>query len=331
MTLKQLSDKMDLGKQLYDKGVFRMYHFIVNPKSSSGRGIRFWWTVKDELDKENVYYNVSFTKHIGHATELTRQICQEDSGIKNIVVLGGDGTMNEVLNGIDDFTKVLLGYIPSGSSNDLARSLKIPTEPVKALRNILKPTKFKYLDYGIIHFPGTDYTPRKFICSSGMGYDANVCNEVQASPLKKRLNRFGAGKFVYIAIAIKQLITLKSLSATLVVDGRKKDTYHQVFLVSNMIHKYEGGGLLMAPNADPCDGKLSICLVHSMSRLRAFFLLPTIFTGTHIKHRGVEAFHCSELEVIMGRGAAVHTDGEIPAVCHHIRVTCVQGQVRMIL
>ncbi len=308
-----------------------MYHFIVNPKSSSGRGIRFWWTVKDELDKRNVPYTVSFTKHPGHATELTQELCGGSTDIKNIIILGGDGTMNEVLNGIDDFSKVLLGYIPSGSSNDLARSLKIPKNPIEALNNILKPKRFQYLDYGMMHFPNTDLATRKFICSSGMGYDASVCNEVQASPLKKRLNRIGAGKFVYIAIAIKQLITLRSLNATLIVDGQKKDTYHKVFLVSNMIHKYEGGGLLMAPNADPRDGKLTICLVHSMSRLKAFLLLPTIFTGAHIKHKGVEAFHCSELEIIMDVDTPVHTDGEIPAIQHHIKVSCVREQIRIIL
>lgn len=308
-----------------------MYHFIVNPKSSSGRGIRFWWTVKEELDRRNVSYTVSFTKHIGHATELANQICVSGTDIKNIVILGGDGTMNEVLNGIDDYTKVLLGYIPSGSSNDLARSLKIPKNPIEALNNILKPTKFKYLDYGIINFLDIDLPPRKFICSSGMGYDASVCHEVQSSPLKKRLNWIGAGKFVYITIAIKQLLMLKSRSATLIVDGRKKDTYHKVFLVSNMIHKYEGGGVLMAPNADPCDGKLSTCLVHSMNRIKAFLLLPTIFTGTHIKHKGVEAFHCSEIEIIMDRPSAVHTDGEILSFCSHIKVSCVREQIRMIL
>lgn len=307
-----------------------MYHFIINPKSSSGRGIRFWWTVKNELDKREVPYTVTFTKHMGHATELARQICEENAGIKNIVVLGGDGTMNEVINGIPDFNEVLLGYIPSGSSNDLARSLKIPKDPVEALNNILKPVKFQYLDYGVIEFPDSDITPRRFCCSSGMGYDANVCYEVQESPLKKSLNRFGAGKFVYIAIAIKQLFSSK-LNCTILVDGKRKDTYANTMLVSNMIHKYEGGGLLMAPHADPCDGKLSITLVHGLNSAKAFVLLPTIFTGKHIKHKGVEAFHCSEIEIIMDNDTCVHTDGEIPAISKHIKISCIPGQIRMIL
>ena len=308
-----------------------MYHFIINPKSSSGRGIHYWWIVKNELDKREIPYTAVFTKHMGHATELTRQICMDNDGIKNIVALGGDGTMNEVVNGIDHFPEVLLGYIPSGSSNDLARSLNIPKDPVEALNNILKPVKFRYLDLGLITFPDSDIAPRKFACSSGMGYDANVCCEVQASPLKKRLNRYGAGKFVYIAIAIKQLLALKHLKATVTIDGIKKATYDKVFLVSNMIHKYEGGGLLMAPHADPCDGKLSITLVHGLSIPKAFLLLPTLFTGKHINHRGVESFHCLEIEILMDCDTAVHTDGEVPAICKHIKVSCLPGQIRMIL
>ena len=308
-----------------------MYHFIINPKSSSGKGIRFWWTVKDELDKRSIPYTSVFTNHMGHATELTRQICSEYEGIKNIIVLGGDGTMNEVVNGIPDFTEVLLGYIPSGSSNDLARSLKIPKDPVQALENILKPVKFQYLDLGEIRFPDSDIPPRKFACSSGIGYDASVCAEVQASPLKKNLNHIGAGKFVYIAIAVKQLITLNYQKVTIIVDGIKNNTYEKVFLVSNMIHKYEGGGLLIAPDADPCDGKLSITLVHGLSIPKAFILLPTIFTGKHIRQKGVQSFHCKEIEIITENEISVHTDGEIPAVSKHIVVSSLPGQIRMIL
>jgi YegS/Rv2252/BmrU family lipid kinase len=268
---------------------------------------------------------------MGHATELASKICSEYSGIKNIIVIGGDGTINEVINGIRDFKEVLLGYIPSGSSNDLARSLRIPKDPLEALANILKPTKFKYQDYGVITFSDIKLSPRRFACSSGIGYDANVCHEVQYSSLKKALNRIGAGKLVYFAIAFKQLLATKPVNATVIVDGIKKDTYKNVLLVSSMIHKYEGGGLLMAPHANPCDGKLSVCLVHGLSKVKAFLLLPTIITGAHIKYKGVEAFHCSEIEIITDKVTSVHTDGEVPSVCSHIKVACIPGQIRMIL
>lgn len=308
-----------------------MYHFIINPNSSSGKGIRYWWTVKRELDKNDIAYTATFTKHIGHATQLTEQICRLNTGIKNLIVLGGDGTINEVINGIDDFSQVLLGYIPSGSSNDLARSLGISRDPVTALNNILKPKRFKYLDLGEITFNNSGAAVHKFACSSGIGYDADVCMGVQKTPWKKRLNHLGAGKFVYIAIAIKQLIKANRCNATVTIDGMKKETYKKVLLISSMIHKYEGGGIMMAPQADPCDGKLSVCLVHGLSILKAFFLLPTLFTGKHVNFKGVDAINCSQIEISMSEKSNIHTDGELPASDTHISIRCLPAQIRMII
>lgn len=308
-----------------------MYHFIINPKSSSGRGIRYWWTVKNELDNQSIPYTSHFTKYAGHATELAEQICGSTPGVKNLIIIGGDGTVNEVINGILDYNNLILGYIPSGSSNDLARSLNIPKDPLQALSNILKPKKFQYLDYGEMNFPKTEIKPRKFACSSGIGYDANVCLEVQVSPTKRKLNRFGAGKFIYLLIAIKQIISLKHVSGTIIVDDIKKGNFQNILLVSSMIHKYEGGGLLIAPEADPTDQKLSICLVYGLSRLKIALLLPTILFGKHIHVKGVETFHCNKIEVILDQDAAIHTDGEIPAIGSHIVVQSSNEQIRMIL
>lgn len=308
-----------------------MYHFIINPKSSSGKGIRHWWAVKDELDRQNISYTAAFTKREGHAIKLAEKICHENEGIKNIVVLGGDGTLNEVINGIDNYGNVILGYIPSGSSNDLARSLKIPRKPIKSLENVLRPNKFIYLDYGEIDFKDNNLEPRKFGCSSGIGYDAGVCEEVQRSTLKKKLNSFGAGKFIYLAIAIKQLFTTKLQNATIIVDGIKTYKYKRVLLMSNMIHQFEGGGLKMAPDANPTDGKLSICLVHGLGRAKLMLLFPTILFGKHTHFKGVETFNCSSIEIILDRDFAVHTDGEVPGFSTHIKISCIPGKIRMIL
>jgi len=308
-----------------------MYHFIINPKSCSGKGIRVWWVVKSELDKRKVSYTANFTRHEGHASDISYDLCKNNSGIKNIIVLGGDGTVNEVINGLHNYKEVLLGYIPSGSSNDLARSLNIPKDPIKALDHILNPSKFKYLDHGIITFLDKDINTRKFSCSSGIGFDASVCLEAQATSLKNILNRFGLGKLTYLIISIKQIITHKPVDGTIVVDGIKKGTYKDILMMSNMIHRYEGGGLLIAPDANPSDRKLSICLVHGLSRLKLMMLLPTLLLGKHIYFKGVEAFNCSNIEIITTREMVVHTDGEHAATCSHISITCIPEQVRMIL
>lgn len=309
-----------------------MYHFIINPNSSSGKGIRYWQTVKKELEERNIPHSAAITKYSGHATKLAEQICRNNTGIKDIIVLGGDGTINEVINGIDDFSQVLLGYIPAGSSNDLAKSLGIARDPIAALNNILKPKRFKYLDLGEITFMHSKVESRKFACSSGIGYDADVCLRVQKTPWKRRLNRLKAGKFVYISIAVKQLLRANRCNATVIIDGVKKDFYKNVLLISSMIHKFEGGGLAMAPHADPCDGKLSVTLVHGLSRLKSIILLPTLaLGGKHINFNGIDAFNCSNIEIQMEDVSTVHTDGEIPALDTHISVRCLPAQIRMII
>lgn len=307
-----------------------MYHFIINAKSSSGKGIKYWWIIKKELENRNVDYKAYFTKHSGHATKIAEKICKKNYGIKKIVIVGGDGTVNEVINGLHNYSEVLLGYIPSGSSNDLARSLQIPKDPIKALENILKPTKFQYLDHGMMEFMNSDKAHRKFACSSGIGYDANVCYEVQNSTLKRQLNRIGTGKLVYFLIAIKQALTIGFMDAEVIIDEDQKYSYKKVLLMSGMVHKFEGGGLPMAPTADPSDGKLNVVIVHGLSRLKVLTFLPTIIFGKHINVKGVETFICSSAEIKATKDMATHTDGEVPAICSHIKISNLPNQIRMI-
>jgi diacylglycerol kinase family enzyme len=131
---------------------------------------------------------------------------------------------------------------------------------------------------------------------------------------------------------MKQLLGMKPMDATVVLDGVTRETYSKVLLASSMIHRYEGGGLMMAPDADPTDGKLSVCLAHGFGRIKVLVLLPLIFFGKHIHFKGVETFHCSNIQIITSRNSAVHTDGEVAdSDCSHITVSCVPGQIRMIL
>ena len=109
-----------------------MYHFIVNPNARSGLGQKVWKDLEIMLKTRNIEYEVHFTKYQKHATAMTQKITS-DGNEHTVVALGGDGTVNEVVNGIVDFDKTILGYIPIGSSNDFARGLKLPKEPEKAL------------------------------------------------------------------------------------------------------------------------------------------------------------------------------------------------------
>ena len=97
-----------------------MYYFIINPKSKTGKGLKIWYSVKDKLDELHISYKYYFTHYEFHSTKIAEDICRKNKGMKKIVVLGGDGTINEVINGIRSYEDVMLGYLPTGSSNDFS-------------------------------------------------------------------------------------------------------------------------------------------------------------------------------------------------------------------
>lgn len=307
-----------------------MYHFIINPHSRTGKGSEIWNTVKHELDSLEIPYTYHITRYKLHATEIAKEICTSNPGVKNLVVLGGDGTINEVINGIPDYDEVLLGYIPSGSSNDLARSLKLPSDPVASLKHILFPTEFKYVDTGIIRIKDTNAS-RRFAVSTGMGFDAAICREALNSKIKNVLNKMGLGKLTYIIIALKQLLSCPFMEGEFIIDGTLSHSYKQILLITCMIHRYEGGGMKIVPSANPFDGKLSVCIVHGLSRLKILALMPILLIGRHTRYKGVEIYDCNTLTIKLHKAATVHVDGEYPGTFQHIETSCTNKQLRIII
>lgn len=302
-----------------------MYNFIINPKSRSGRGEAIWELVKAQLDESQIPYQFFYTKHKNHATELSTYICSSISGIKNIVVLGGDGTINEVINGIVNFQEVCLSYIPTGSSNDFARSLKISNNWEEALSTVLTPSKQIKVDIGELKVYDTNgklSSTQRFAVSSGIGYDAAICYEALNSKIKNFLNRLHLGKLTYGLIAAKQVLCYKLTSGDLIIDQKEKKHYDNVLFLVGMVHPYEGGGAKLAPNANYQDKKLSVCFVHDLKRWKVLFLLPTAFFAKHTKFRGVEIFDCDTLDFIQTDEKVTHTDGEFSGKTKQIHMRC---------
>jgi YegS/Rv2252/BmrU family lipid kinase len=305
-----------------------MYHFIVNLRSRAGRAEKVWKTVQAELDAREIEYKAYITKYSGHATKLADMICCEYDGLKNIVMVGSDGTVNEVINGLHPYSEVLLGFIPVGKGNDLARGMGIPSDPVEALNRIIEPKRYQYVDHGVLNFyDGTK--PRRFAVSAGMGLDAAVCSAASHSAFKLALNRIGFDKLVYAVIGIKQIFRYKPVDVEILVDGIKKRRIGNMIFAVAMIQKTEGSGHRLAPKADNADGKLTVCLIHDISRFRIALLTPLLLMGKHTKIRGVEVFDCTSLEITAAGKEAVHTDGEIAGRDTHFRFACLPERIRM--
>ena len=148
------------------------YIFIVNPKSRTGQGELLWSQLEPELKKRRVSYEVRMTGRKKDAERIATEITADEEE-HTMIVLGGDGSLNEVINGIKNPSKVTLGYIPTGSSNDFARGMGIPKDAKKALELILNSEKIEKLDVGELVL---GVKRRRFLVSAGMGFDAAVCH-----------------------------------------------------------------------------------------------------------------------------------------------------------
>jgi len=282
-----------------------MYTFIVNPHSKSYKGMKIWNQLRPYLLSKKVSFRYFLTQYKGHATQLTKELTQEGKEIF-LIVLGGDGTLNEVINGIVSFEKTRISYIPTGSSNDFARSHQLESNPILRMKQILSSNTYRYLDYGEVHF---EQGIRRFIVSAGIGYDASVCKEAETSTAKKLLNHLHLGSLTYLFIALKQLFNIKECNGSFSTNTKNYTMNHLIF-ASVHNHKYEGGGFMFCPDARPDDRILNQCCASDLNTINILQTLPKARNGKHIDTRGVNLSSSSDFIWNLDRSLPLHTDGE---------------------
>ena len=306
-----------------------MYHIIINPVSRSGRGLRIWSRqIEPALRAREISYRPWFSEKAGDAVRIAEKITSGTQEPLSLIILGGDGTVNEVLQGLIAPSRITLGYIPTGSSNDLARDLKLPRNPSDALDIILDSGFASPMDLGTVIYP--DGEKRRFAVSCGIGFDAAVCEEALHSGIKRIMNRLGLGKLTYLGIALKQLFAARAVSGKLILgEGETADIGNMLFTAC-MLHRFEGGGFMFAPDADAGDGLLNMCAVGDLSKLLILFALPTAFRGKHYRFDGISAYKARKLTIETTLPLWVHTDGEVTRKSSRICVTCEKDAIRMI-
>ena len=303
------------------------YHFIINPKARTGMGEMIWRMIEPELKKRRVDYFCHMTKSRNHARKIAGRITADGQEHK-IVVLGGDGTVNEVVNGIRVPGKVTLGYIPIGSSNDFARGLKIPKDPDKALDIILDPQKIIHMDVGELTAAGRQ---RRFAVSAGIGFDAAVCHEVCVSKWKILLNRIGLGKLSYAVVALDRLKKDRPVKMTVrLADGTVR-TFERAYFTAFMNLPYEGGGFMFCPEASPADGEMDVIIVHSLPVVKILCLLPLAFWGKHTGFKGVTIIRCKEIQVETEKPLPLHMDGEPGFPRKEVKASLMRERLKVIV
>ena len=321
-----------------------MYYCIVNPSARSGKGKEIWDKLEYKFLEKGIDYEVHLTQGPGHATRLAKKLTslkKEESELPiKLVVMGGDGTLNEAMNGIVDFGRTLVGYIPIGSSNDFARDLAYPKDVDVLIDKIIEGKKVRSLDLGKLTFNSMTKTmsrlhddnislTRVFDVSSGIGFDAAVCEEALASGTKNFLNKIGLGKLTYGMIAIRQLLKADKVPCDIELDDGKKIHLDRFIFIAAMIHHYEGGGFNFAPKADLTDGKFDLCFAGDMPPARMMFALPFSFFGNYYWIKGIGHYVTRKVTIKTMLPMWVHTDGEVSVKSDNITWECLKEKLQL--
>lgn len=307
-----------------------MYHFIINPSSRGKKGIKLWQNIEKHLTEQSIDYSYYFTNPNILMSELIKKVFKTCEDEKKIIILGGDGTLNEVINGLSDeeLDFSYIGYIPTGSSNDFARSMKIPKDNLTNLKSILSSKKYLELDIGKLTVDNKEY---KFVVSSGSGYDAVTCKLANESKVKTLLNHIGLGKFIYLQKAVTAIFKTPLANARIIIDNEEVRTYNQLLFIISMNQLYEGGGYRFVSSASPTDGLLSVCLAHNMSNIKSVITLLHVPFSKHERLKNVDIFNCNSIKVKLDRPWILHMDGEYPGTYDSFEVVSLPKKLKLIV
>ena len=333
-----------------------MFHIIVNPSSSSGRGKSKWDRFESRFKQSGVPYKVHFSSSDNTIEKICAELTSKGEEC-NLVVLGGDGTMNAVVNGIRDFEHTRVGFIQIGSGNDLIKGLGIKKRRDELVDSILEGNTVRTCDIGRItyhnqsslldpftHKPlkqslesaeGTGSSTssekvRLFNISAGIGFDAAVCQRADSSALKTILNSIRMGKLIYISEAVHMILTSPMEGMMISCDGRETLRPRTLFAVV-MNTCYEGGGFKFCPDAVNNDGILGLFGAGDLNRMNFFRIFPTAYNGNHLRFKGLFSDKGKSITIRSAVPLWVHTDGEVTCKSSHITIDLSPHKLQLLM
>lgn len=307
-----------------------MLYFFVNPASRSGKGSGKWEQVEQILNERNISYQVHFLQKDISPRPVMDGIFASEDGPVSIILIGGDGTVNQCINGIPNFDRLELSIIPTGSGNDFCRNKTIPKTLEEQIENIVTKKNTLLVDRGVITYTLEHCAPihRYFMVSTGLGYDAAICHMAEQSKLKKALNKVKLGKLVYVLIGIKEIFGAKLTDMDITIDGETKQ-YKDVFFIATMNQPFEGGGVAMTPNASDSDETLDFLIFSGVSKFKALCTIPLLYVKKHAGKPGVTLLTGKEIAVTSSAARIIHCDGESEEGCIRFEAK-LDGKVKFI-
>ncbi|MFC2151143.1 diacylglycerol/lipid kinase family protein [Bacteroidota bacterium] len=263
--------------------------FVINPISGNKPKKFIIDLIEEKFPEDQFKTKIIFTRFAGEATQIVKKYTQKE--YKKVVAVGGDGTINEVASAIVD-TEAVLGIVPFGSGNGLARHLKIPLKAQKAL-DLIKKGNSQKIDYGKIN-------DQKFFCTTGVGFDAHIGH------LFDKME--GRGFSNYIKATVSEFRRYKPKRYEISMNGTT--IMRDAFLITFANASQYGNNAHIAPNADIQDGKLEVAILRSFPLITAPGIGARLFLKNINKSVYLETYQCDKIVVKRKSPDVVHFDGE---------------------
>lgn len=264
---------------------------IVNPAAGNGAGAHVGADLARELESSGFKIEIIQTPAPGEAARIAREASAD--GCRTVIAVGGDGTANEIANGLVG-TSTALALYPIGSGNDFARSLGYPRKR-RDIGRFLAGARRRAIDVGEVN-------GRIFVNAAGVGIDGHVAERVEAS------SRVVGAALGYFVGALVSIVSYRPQPMRLRIDEQTIEGKHLLVVAANGTHF--GSGMHIAPQAKLDDGLLDIVVAGDLGRWSSLVALAKLYRGTHVNGRDVLAFRARSLEVELERELPTQADGE---------------------
>lgn len=292
-----------------------MYIFIINEKAGGGKGKRIYEQLKKSELFQTLNRHCYFTSTKDDASSITERLLQKNKTIKTIIVIGGDGTLHEVINGLNR-KDVPISFIPAGSGNDFARGFGIVGKPHVILQNIVEDVDKNH--YFLGQYYCAKESKRSFINCIGFGFDAAVINCSNKQWLRHLLNFLRLSRLLYVFALLQAVLTFKPFTVEVELNGQRR-VIERCWMVTVTNHPYFGGGMKVIPHAKIEPKIFPVLIIHSVPKWKVLLLFMTIFTGKHLSFKGVDLYgKVSDLMIQSKKKLAYQVDGELYSCkfCH---------------
>ncbi|MFA9392953.1 MAG: diacylglycerol kinase family protein [Prolixibacteraceae bacterium] len=299
---------------------------VLNPNAGGSQASIEWPLISEELSKQGFDFEMVRTEKPKHAISLT--ISKIEQGYRNIIAIGGDGTLHEVVNGIMqqksvDVSSILLAMISVGTGNDWIKTHKISHDFKEAIQQIKKGDTILQ-DVGKITYIENEakHQTRYFINSVGIGFDARVVKYGLPGKVKGK-----SKKSDFIIGLLRSLISHKNVGSLIHLDHQIIDT--KIYNLTIGVCQFKGGGFKLSPHAVPDDGLLDVTLACKISKRKLIVSLPKLFGGKVDKIKYFDFYQVQDLKLDISGPMCTEADGEYLGL-HPLQVSVIPNQLRLI-